>query len=398
MSSELKCFWILGPVIIGAGPSGLAAAACLKQKGIPFLILEKESCLASLWKLKTYEHLRLHLPKKFCELPYMSFPQEVAVYPTKQHFIIYLEAYAKAFSIAPMFGQEVKSVTYDSYIGIWRIVTSEFIFVCRWLIVATGENAIPTIPDISGLRDFQGKLLHSSNYMNGEEFKGSKVLVVGCGNSGMELSLDLCNSGAQVSLVVRDKMHILPRDMLGTSTFALSIRLLKWFPLRLVDCFLILCSLLILGNTQRFGIIRPKAGPLELKKAAGRTPVLDVGTIAKIKTGKIKVVRNIQRFVPRGAEFAGGKMEEYESIILATGYRSNIASWLKVDLCQKDNYPKNLNPNSWKGEYGLYSVGFTGEGLFGASIDARRVAEDIASLWNAETKHVYSEPDLCVYN
>lgn len=77
--------------------------------------------------------------------------------------------------------------------------------------------------------------------------------------------------------------------MLGTSTFALSMLLLKWFPLRLVDYFLILCSQLILGNTYRLGIVRPKAGPLELKKAAGRTPVLDVGTIAKIRSDEIKV-------------------------------------------------------------------------------------------------------------
>lgn len=206
MSSELKCFWILGPVIIGAGPSGLAAAACLKQHGIPSLILEKESCLASLWRLKTYEHLRLHLPKKFCELPHVPFPQEVAVYPTKQQFISYLEAYTKDFSLAPMFGQEVHSVTYENSVGIWRVETSEFKFVCRWLIIATGENAVPAMPNIAGLEDFQGRLLHSSNYMNGAEFKGSKVLVVGCGNSGMEISLDLCNSGAQVSLVVRGKV------------------------------------------------------------------------------------------------------------------------------------------------------------------------------------------------
>ena len=108
--------------------------------------------------------------------------------------------------IVPVFGQEVQSVTYESSVGIWCAETSEFKFMCRWLIIATGENAVPAIPDIAGLGDFRGRLLHSSSYTNGAEFKGSKILVVGCGNSGMEVSLDLCNSGAQVSLVVRDKV------------------------------------------------------------------------------------------------------------------------------------------------------------------------------------------------
>lgn len=206
MRKELKHVWIPGPLIIGAGPSGLAAAACLKKRGVPSLILEKENCIASLWKLKTYDRLRLHLPKKFCELPYMKFPSEFPVYPTKQQFITYLEDYARSFSIEPMFGQEVLWTKYDRSMGLWQVEAKESRFLCRWLIVATGENAEPVVPDIAGISNFGGRLMHTSTYKNGADFEGSKVLVVGCGNSGMEVSLDLCNTGAQVSLVVRDKV------------------------------------------------------------------------------------------------------------------------------------------------------------------------------------------------
>lgn len=206
MSKELKQVLIPGPLIIGAGPSGLAVAACLKKRGVPSLILEKENCMASLWNLKTYDRLRLHLPKKFCELPYMKFPSEFPAYPTKQQFISYLEDYAKSFSIEPMFGQEVRWTKYDRSMRLWQVEAKESKFLCRWLIVATGENAEPVVPEIAGISNFGGRLLHTSIYKNGADFKGSKVLVVGCGNSGMEVSLDLCNSGAQVSLVVRDKV------------------------------------------------------------------------------------------------------------------------------------------------------------------------------------------------
>lgn len=85
------------------------------------------------------------------------------------------------------------------------------------------------------------------------------------------------------------QLHILPREVLGRSTFALATRLMKWFPVRLVDWFLVLCSWLVFGDTSRLGLTRPEIGPLKLKNTSGKTPVLDVGSIAKIKSGEIKV-------------------------------------------------------------------------------------------------------------
>lgn len=212
MNSVLKRVWVPGAVIIGAGPSGLAAAACLEKMEVPFLIIERENCLASLWKLKTYDRLKLHLPKEFCKLPHFPFPPEIPSYAEKQQFISYVEAYAEHFSIEPLFGKEVKRAKYDGTMGLWQVQTNDTEFVCRWLIVATGENAEPVLPQIDGLTEFRGNILHTSEYKNGADFKGSKVLVVGCGNSGMEIGLDLCNSGAQVSVVVRDKVKYLIRS------------------------------------------------------------------------------------------------------------------------------------------------------------------------------------------
>lgn len=88
---------------------------------------------------------------------------------------------------------------------------------------------------------------------------------------------------------IGNQVHVLPRDIMGQSTFGLSMRLLKWFPMRLVDWFLLIMSWWILGNTARFGLDRPTVGPLELKNLSGKTPVLDVGALAKIKSGDIMV-------------------------------------------------------------------------------------------------------------
>lgn len=206
------------------------------------------------------------------------------------------------------------------------------------------------------------------------------MLVVGCGNSGMEVCLDLCNHHATPSLVVRDTVHVLPREMLGKSTFGLSMWLLKWLPMRLVDRFLLITSRLLLGDTSRLGLDRPEIGPLELKNLSGKTPVLDVGTLAKIKSGDIKVCPGIKRLLKHHTvEFVNGQTEEYDAIILATGYKSNVPSWLKEKemFSEKDGLPKRPFPNGWKGECGLYAVGFTKRGLLGASIDAKKIAEHI---------------------
>lgn len=85
------------------------------------------------------------------------------------------------------------------------------------------------------------------------------------------------------------QLHILPRDILGRSSFGLAVGLLRLFPLSFVDWFLLLSSRLLLGDTSRVGIVRPKVGPLKFKKATGKTPVLDVGTLSNIKSGQIKV-------------------------------------------------------------------------------------------------------------
>ncbi|XP_062090770.1 indole-3-pyruvate monooxygenase YUCCA2-like isoform X2 [Humulus lupulus] len=397
-ATRRRRIWVPGPIIVGAGPSGLAAAACLKEKGIPSLILERANCIASLWQLKTYDRLRLHLPKQFCQLPLMPFPSNFPTYPTKQHFLDYLKAYANHFDLKPIFNMRVESARFDHRGGLWQVKGSttatapgshhqkdyhddghaEIIideYVSQWLIVATGENAEETLPEIEGIRSFGGPVVHTSSYKSGEQFSGKKVLVIGCGNSGMEVCLDLCNYNARPSLVV----HVLPQEMLGSSTFGLSMWLLKWLPVCLVDRFLLLMSRLLLGDTSKLGLTRPEVGPLQLKSISGKTPVLDVGTLAKIKTGEIKVCKVIKRLSLHAAEFIDGKVENFDAIILATGYKSNVMTWLKETkmFSEKNGMPRKGIPNGWKGECGLYAVGFTQRGLLGASADATRIAQDI---------------------
>ncbi|CAN0901587.1 Indole-3-pyruvate monooxygenase YUCCA6 [Linum grandiflorum] len=185
-------------------------------------------------------------------------------------------------------------------------------------------------------------------------------------------------------------VHVLPQQMLGTSTFGLSMRLMKWFPVRIVDRFLLLVSFFMLGDTSRLGLTRPKIGPLELKNLTGKTPVLDVGTLSKIRSGHIKVQRGIKKITQQMVEFVDGRFEYFDCLILATGYKSNVPSWLKETemFSEKDGLPRKAFPNGWKGENGLFAVGFTKRGLFGACMDARKIAEEIELRWKGDQTKV----------
>ncbi|GER29642.1 flavin monooxygenase-like protein [Striga asiatica] len=377
-----RCFWVNGPVIVGAGPSGLAVAAGLRQHDVPFIVLERADCIASLWQNRTYDRLKLHLPKKFCQLPDFPFPDHFPEYPSKRQFVEYLESYAAKFKVEPRFSECVHSAKYDSGCRLWRVRTAGAEYLCQWLVVATGENAEQVVPEIDGLEEFSGEVIHVCDYKSGEVFRGKKVLVVGCGNSGMEVSLDLCNHGARPAMVVRSSVHVLPREIFGKSTFELAVFMMTWLPLWLVDMVMLMLAWMVLGSTEKYGLKRPAVGPLKLKNTRGKTPVLDIGALAKIRSREISVVPGIKRFSSGSVELEDGQNLEIDSVVLATGYRSNVPYWLQeTEFFSKNGFPKTPFPNGWKGKGGLYAVGFTRRGLSGVSTDAVKISRDIAKVW-----------------
>ncbi|KAJ0617244.1 putative indole-3-pyruvate monooxygenase [Helianthus annuus] len=188
-------------------------------------------------------------------------------------------------------------------------------------------------------------------------------------------------------MVVRSAVHVLPREIAGKSTFELATTLMKWLPLNMTDKILLILARITLGNLEKYGIKRPLMGPLELKNTIGKTPVLDIGALQKIKSGNIQIVPGIKKFSRGCVELVDGRNLDIDSVILATGYCSNVPTWLKEsDLFSKEGMPTTSFPEGWKGKCGVYAVGFTRRGLSGASFDAIRVSQDIAKIWNQETR------------
>ncbi|CAI0375358.1 unnamed protein product [Linum tenue] len=321
-------------VIIGAGPAGLATSVCLSKLAIANTILEKENVTCSLWKHRAYDRLRLHLAKQYCNLPFA--PPHAASTPTfmsKDHFTAYVESYVSRFQIEPRFDCLVTRAAHG--MGKWRVETARGeVYEAEFLVVAAGENGVPFVPEVDGMEGFGGVTLHSSGYRNGEEFKGKDVLVVGCGNSGMEIGLDLCNHGARASIVVRGPQKCMQFHVVTRGMVHLGMQMLKYVKMKYVDSIVASMASFYYRDLPKYGIHRPALqGPFTHKSTTGKTPVIDVGTVDRIRSGQIQVVPGIERVLKgtNEVEFADGTTRRFHAILFATGYRSSANSWLEVN-------------------------------------------------------------------
>jgi indole-3-pyruvate monooxygenase len=364
-------------IIVGAGPAGLAVGACLTRAGIPCLILEQSNKVGAAWH-RHYDRLRLHTDKARSELPFVHFPKDYPRYPSRLQMINYLEAYARQFQLEPRFGQRVVAARQAN--GIWEIQTQDTHYQAMNLVIATGYNREPYLPTWPGQASYRGTLLHSSQYRNGKPFKNQNVLVVGFGNSGGEIAIDLWDYGAQSSIAVRSPVNVIPRELFGIPILAIVILQSK-LPPRLADAINAPILRAVVGDLTQYGLRKLPHGPMSQIQREARIPLIDVGTIRLIKRGQITVCPGIERFTEQGVIFNDGNHEKFEAVILATGYRPRVNAFLEEASTAHD---ENGTPSSSGCEApipGLYFCGYyvspTGM-LREIAFEAQRISAAIA--------------------
>ena len=170
---------------------------------------------------------------------------------------------------------------------------------------------------------YRGSIVHSSEYRNPAPYLGKRVLVVGFGNSGGEIALDLADAGIEVALAVRGPVQILPRDLLGVPIVSWAI-FYRHLPARLIDLINAPVLRLALGDMEKLGLRRAAKGPLQMIAQNGRVPLIDIGTLAKIRDGSIGIRGGIDRFTAEGVVFARAVTEKFDAVILATGFRPDL--------------------------------------------------------------------------
>lgn len=303
-------------IVIGAGPAGLASAACLGRAGIDALILDSAPALGSSWR-GHYDRLALHTVRGRSGLPGRPFPRGAHRYPTKAEVIAYLEDYARHFRLAPRFGTTVRAVARAD--GIWRVETDKGAETAAAVVFATGLNGTPHRADWPGLAAFPGPVLHSSDYRNPAPFAGQRVLVVGFGNSGGDIALDLAEAGVRVDMAVRNPVNLLPKELFGIPITSFGL-VRKVLPYKVAERLMMPLLRARIGPYDRYGLRQAAKGPVSQVIEDGRIPLIDVGTLAALRDGRITARRGPLRSAGRRVDFDGGASADYDAIILATGY------------------------------------------------------------------------------
>ena len=365
-------------IIVSAGPAGLACAMTMRAAGFDVAVFEKADSVGSVWR-RHYDRLHLHTDRNHSGLPGMTMPRGYPTYPSREQVVAYLESYAAHFGIQPVFNTTVSRIRRDG--AQWRADSSAGTASAPVIVVATGIAGTPYRASWPGSETYGGLIAHSSEYRNPAPYAGKRVLVVGFGNSGGEIALDLANAGVDVALAVRSAVQILPRDLLGFPILTWAI-LQRRLPARLVDLINAPILRLAVGPFEKLGLRRAAKGPRRMIEEDGRVPLIDIGTLDKIRDGAIKVCGGIERLSPDGVVFADGTSQKFDAIILATGFRPDLRRMMPDVEGVFDFFGMPLVTGQATEAPGLYFCGQitspTGQ-LREIGIEARRIAEIAAT-------------------
>lgn len=333
-------------LVIGGGQSGLSIAARLKQLNVDTLIVDRENRIGDNWR-KRYHALTLHNQVQVNHLPYMHFPPNWPTYIPKDKLANWFESYVETMELNFWTETEFEGGSYDEQQGCWTVTLrradgSRRTMHPRHVVLATGVSGIPSMPEISGLNDFAGKVMHSSQYDDGENWKGKRAIVIGTGNSGHDIAQDLHSSGADVTMVQRSSTLVVSiepsaqlvytpynegtledNDLIATSmplqvarkSHAMTAEKSKELDKELLD------GLARAGFKLDFG--EDNTGWQFKYLTRGGGYYFNVGCSDLIVKGDIalKQFADIDTFVAAGAQMKDGKTITADLVVLATGYK-----------------------------------------------------------------------------
>ncbi|MFD3508767.1 flavin-containing monooxygenase [Nocardia sp. NPDC058666] len=309
--------------IVGAGTSGVSAAVALADRGLEPLVIDGADRVGSSWHSR-YERLRLNTGKQFSHLPNRAYPEGTPTFPTRDQVIEHLERHAHAAGIELRLGCLVERL--DRTDGHWRLTTSTGAIDATEVVIATGFDHEPFIPDWPGRLDWKGALIHSSQYRNPVRYNGKRVLVVGAGCSGMEIAYDLATGGAaKVWLSARTPPNIMLRQGPGGLAGDFIATPLYHAPVRIADAIARFGRKRTIGDLREFGLPIPDEGIFARSARLGVAPaIVDLDVIAAIRDRSIEVVPGVESFDADGVRLADGARIVPDAMVCATGFRREL--------------------------------------------------------------------------
>jgi cation diffusion facilitator CzcD-associated flavoprotein CzcO len=314
--------------VIGAGPMGLCAARNLHKHGIPCMGFEVHSDVGGLWDIDSststmYQSAHLISSKRMTEFAEFPMGDEVASFPHHSELRSYFRAYAKKFGLYGLYEFNTEVVYCERVGSDWKITTrtvtpgkeggEEQTRIFGGLLIANGTLHHPNIPRLPG--DFDGELLHSSEYRDPQIFAGKRVLLVGCGNSGADIAVDAAHRASSVDISLRRGYYFLPKFIGGVPTDAVGgkVKLPKFIQQRISAAL----SRFMLGRPSQYGLPEPDYKMFESH------PVINSLLLHHIGHGDIKPRRDIAAVEGNKVTFTDGESGDYDLILLATGYKLN---------------------------------------------------------------------------
>jgi cation diffusion facilitator CzcD-associated flavoprotein CzcO len=306
-------------VIIGAGPAGLAAAWAIRRAGGEPLVVEQADAVAASWRGR-HDHLRLNTHRALSHQPGARIPRRYGAYPARDDYVAYLQEYSAGMRLR--LGTRVHRI--DRTDQGWTLTLDGGSITTANAVIATGSDAEPVLPTWPGLDSFGGTVRHAGRFRNVAEVAGLDVLVVGPGNSGVDLLGYLAASDAgRLWMSARSGMTVTPRRLGGVPLHPVSVALRRT-PVRWQDVTARAVQRLAFGDLGRFGYPRPALGPFTRQRTDGVTIAVDDGFARALKAGRVVMKPRIDRFDGSLVRFTDGTSCAPHVVICATGYRPGI--------------------------------------------------------------------------
>jgi putative flavoprotein involved in K+ transport len=344
-------------IVCGAGTAGLAAAATLRGAGVDVIVLERSDRVAASWRSR-YDGLRLNTTGWMSTQPGLrASRRRYGEFPSRDAWIKYLEDYAAHHRIDVRFATEVQRL--ESASGGWQIQTDREHLQACFVVIATGFDHDPVIPDWPGREGFAGELIHSSAYRNPEPYRDRDVLVVGPGTTGSEVAYLLARGGAgRVRVACRTPPNLLSRKILGASVNISGIAL-NHVPLRVADQAAWLAQRIVFGDLERYGIPRAPHGLASTLRHRQQAPAYDSGFVRMLKAGQIEIVPAVSGFDGTDVLLCDDTRIQPEAVIAATGYRRGLEPLVgHLGVLGEDGIPLLSGGNQHPSAPGLFFTGY----------------------------------------
>lgn len=278
---------VLDALVIGAGPAGLATSRELARAQIAHVVLERGAMAGQTWE-NLYDSLVMHTAGWLSSLPGRPFPKGTPRFPTRRDFVTYLQDYADAFSVPLRANADLVDLQRDSHVWRARLASGEEL-AAKSIVVATGILSNPHVPRVAGRDRFRGRIMHSVEYRRPQPFAGQRVLVVGAGNSGVDIALELADAGVHVVLAGRSGASMVPLTIAGIP--------IHYFGFALASL---------------------------RRKPCSRMPIVGMRLAAALRRGAIQWRTSVMELTATGARCDDGEAMAIDTVILATGYRAAV--------------------------------------------------------------------------